>query len=265
MQLGNIREQGIFEERFWMEIFGDHARFINQALTINAQQELEQARAFIRLFDMLADWANVRPHEGELLKLHKEALEAAHQLKAFKLRLLNKKISGSFEFRLPPTYLYHMVAEAEEGIRVISALAEGEQLPKKHVFQHPLVWLEDQDTDIHTDSLDANPGLREKELKALIKESSGHLQWMYMKAVELAGYVRTRMQEFPTLHRFNIRMDIEMVLFLKLKKVWREMDIHFETLGTLRPLLIDHMAREECYYLLKLFQTTTLARYAGSC
>lgn len=51
---------------------------------------------------------------------------------------------------------------------------------------------------------------------------------------------------------------MEMVLFRKFLEELKEMDIRLEALGTLSPLMIDHMAREECYYLLKLSQVTAL-------
>ncbi|MEV2478141.1 DUF2935 domain-containing protein [Paenibacillus larvae] len=256
MQLINIREQGIFEELFWMEIFGDHARFINRALTVNAQQELEQAGAFIRLFDTLADRANAKPDEGELRKLHKEALEAVYHLRTFKLYLLRKMLTETFEFHLSPTFLNHMVNEAEEGIHVISALAEGKEPPRDHALHHHLVWL--QDAVGHADSLDANLDSQEKGLKALTEEYGQHFEWLYLKAVELVGYVRTRLQEFPALNRFNSQVEMEMVLFRKFLEELKEMDIRLEALGTLSPLMIDHMAREECYYLLKLSQVMAL-------
>jgi hypothetical protein len=43
-----------------------------------------------------------------------------------------------------------------------------------------------------------------------------------------------------------------MLLFMEFLKELEEMGLTREILGALMPLMADHMAREECYYLTKL-------------
>jgi hypothetical protein len=94
--------------------------------------------------------------------------------------------------------------------------------------------------------------LVEKELKKLSDGFTKHFEEFYLKAVELAGYTRTGLRNFPALNRFNNQVELEMILFREFLKELEEMGLTREMLGTLMPLMADHMAREECYYLTKL-------------
>ncbi|KEQ22142.1 hypothetical protein ET33_27695 [Paenibacillus tyrfis] len=47
-----------------------------------------------------------------------------------------------------------------------------------------------------------------------------------------------------------------MLLFMKFLSEVEDLTVGKELLGTLDQLFIDHMYREECYYLTKLFQAS---------
>ncbi|WP_332832185.1 DUF2935 domain-containing protein [Saccharococcus caldoxylosilyticus] len=79
---------------------------------------------------------------------------------------------------------------------------------------------------------------------------------LYLKAIEMAGYLRAHIYQFPTLHRFHHDIELEMVIFQCFLRELEEMELNKEVLGVLTPLMADHMAREECYYLQKLAETT---------
>ncbi len=62
--------------------------------------------------------------------------------------------------------------------------------------------------------------------------------------------------EFPALHRFNNDVEVEMRLFEIFLRELEEMELTEKVLGTFSGLMADHMAREECYYLYKLAEST---------
>jgi hypothetical protein len=62
--------------------------------------------------------------------------------------------------------------------------------------------------------------------KQLINASRGYEQDfnnLYLKAVELNGYLRTGLMKFPVLDKFNYDVDIEMTLFQQFLKELREL------------------------------------------
>ncbi|WP_391207155.1 DUF2935 domain-containing protein [Psychrobacillus sp. L4] len=76
-----------------------------------------------------------------------------------------------------------------------------------------------------------------KKLKE--KEQQFIKDWedFYLKAIELAGFLRANVERFPALDKFHGDIELE------------EMNIKNEALGTFIPLMADHMAREETYFL----------------
>nr|WP_081111448.1 DUF2935 domain-containing protein [Parageobacillus thermoglucosidasius] len=78
----------------------------------------------------------------------------------------------------------------------------------------------------------------------------------YLKAVEMAEYLRTNVYDFPALHRFHRDIQLEMAIFQSFLRELEEMELNKEVLGGLTPLMADHMTQEECYYLQKLAETS---------
>ncbi|MDG0791078.1 DUF2935 domain-containing protein [Cohnella ginsengisoli] len=81
-----------------------------------------------------------------------------------------------------------------------------------------------------------------------------HFQQLYMKSIEMAGYMRTSLKDFPAFRRLHAEVDLEMKLFVAFLNEIEEMQFTAEMLDRINPLMPDHMMREECYYLTKLAQ-----------
>lgn len=179
--------------------------------------------------------------------------EAVEQLKQFKFYLLRKQLTGNINIHLPPTFINHMVNELEEYQNVLSYLKKGEVPPIFHELHHHLLWLLDASGHagiIHDDLDGVERRLREKSTTF-----AQHFEQFYLKAVELTGYLRSNIESFPALTRFNHDVDIEMGLFKTFLRELEEMELSAEVLGTFTALMADHMLREEQYYLSKLAQS----------
>lgn len=54
MKLKETRaENELFEHRFWLQIMGDHGRFIINSLSLREKGDIEKAEKFIIIFDQL--------------------------------------------------------------------------------------------------------------------------------------------------------------------------------------------------------------------
>jgi hypothetical protein len=124
-----------------------------------------------------------------------------------------------------------------------------------------LLWL--LDAAGHAGGIENNLDLAEKKLKEISKTFMNQFQDYYLKAVEFAGYIRTNLHQFPALIRLNKEVELEMSLFLEFLRELEEMRLTKEALGALSPLMADHMAREELYYLLKLSQVSEVKPPSG--
>jgi len=251
----SYEDGALFELRFWLQILGDHARFIRDGLGPAEAAEISAAQQFVQGFDKLLDSARQDLNRNSIAVLLQSVNPWASQLRTFKLHLLQRSLTGSITIHLSQTFLNHMVNEIEEAMRVFDALTSG-QLPHAgpEINQH-LMWL--QDAIGHAGSLSGNFDLVEHNWKNKSKEFERYFESYYLKAIELAGYMRTGLTDFPALRRFNQEANAVMLLFMKFLSEVEELTSGKELLGTIAQLMPDHMYREECYYLTKLSQAAT--------
>jgi hypothetical protein len=245
-----LEEASLFELRFWLQILGDHARFIHGSLSVDEREEVSRAEMFIQSFDGLLETARTALPLQNILDLNKAAFQKGQEIRFFKLYLLKRHVSGKIKINLSPTFLNHMVNEVEEALSVLQFLQAGQIPPRQEALHHHLVWL--QDAFGHSALISGKLDLVEKGLKEASDGFTKHFEAFYLKAVELAGYTRTGLRNFPALQRFDKQVELEMLLFMKFLEELEEMGLTREMLGTFMPLMADHMAREECYYLTKL-------------
>lgn len=104
-----------FEHQFWLQILGDHARFIHDSLASQETKEIEIAQRFIETFDHLL--ASVE--HANLIRLSIEAEDEANRIRQFKLDLIKKLVFGKIKIHLSPTFINHMVNEVEEYLHVL--------------------------------------------------------------------------------------------------------------------------------------------------
>jgi hypothetical protein len=96
----------------------------------------------------------------------------------------------------------------------------------------------------------------EKQLRERSRLFTGHFEQFYLKAVEFAGYLRSKEYDFPALRRMNQESKLEIEAFQMFLHELLELNISAQVLGTFPTLMADHMFREECYYLTKLAEST---------
>ncbi|APB37727.1 MULTISPECIES: DUF2935 domain-containing protein [Heyndrickxia] len=250
--MANFEQAAGFEHGFWLQILGDHARFIHDSLAPQEKQEIEQTRYFIQVFDQLLRSIQ----NADLIRLSQRADEEALQLKQLKLSIIRKQLTGKITIHLTPSFINHMVNELDEYLRVLKYLKKGEVPPVVHEVHHHLVWL--LDAAGHAGAISSNLDRVEKKMKGKSDAFTKDFEDFYLKAVEMAGFLRTRLSTFPALKKFGQDISLEMALFMNFLHEIEELRLSKEALVSFAPLMADHMMREECYYLNKLAEFTEL-------
>ncbi|REK71453.1 DUF2935 domain-containing protein [Paenibacillus paeoniae] len=248
--------QAWFEHRFWLQILGDHARFIYNALSPIELKDIQTASRFIHHFDQLLTQA--RDQSVPLGELNKPANELTAQLRWFKLELLDKLLRGRVKIGFTPTFLNHMVNELDEYAAILASLLAGKGVPQFPSLHHDLLWL--QDASGHAASLAMDLDAVEKRLIGKSRKFEKHFTQYYLKAIELVGYFRTMRDRYPVLGIFHTDVNLEMKIFMSFLKELEELELGEELLSRIDPLMPNHMYREECYYLLKLSQSGDIAQ-----
>lgn len=254
LNITKSKSPALFEHRFWLQVLGDHARFILNTLSPKEHEEIERANCFIHAFDQLLQQSRKNLTDSEILTLNHQANQYAQEIRTYKLHLTKKHLLGEISISLPPTFINHMVNEVEEYLRILGYLLKGEAPPKQPAVHYHLVWL--LDAAGHAAAITGNLDMVEKKLISVSQTFTNDFENFYIKAVEMAGYMRTNLSDFPALQRFNKDVEWEILLFKKFLRELEEMELDAKVLSTFSPLMADHMAREECYYLLKLSEVS---------
>ncbi|MDH5159696.1 DUF2935 domain-containing protein [Heyndrickxia oleronia] len=245
-----------FEHTFWLQILGDHSRFILSSLSQNEKQSIQIALELKEAFDSFLQEARDLQSDEAAINLANNVEPYVMKLKNFKLDLIKRHLVSKISIHLSPSFLNHMVNELEEYERILGFLKIGEKPPIFHELHHHLLWL--QDAYGHAGAINDEMDATEKRIKKSSAEFVKHFEQFYLKAVELTGYLRTQEESFPALKRFNSDVQIEMEMFQFFLNEIFELDLSDQLLGTFPVLMADHMFREECYYLTKLAESTNI-------
>lgn len=258
MNIEGLRRETLFEHRFWLQILGDHSRFILNALPSLEDQEIQRAEYFIRIFDQLLENAqSEKLNDSEIDNLTLKAYRYSQEIREFKLHLLKRHLIGEIMIELPPTLINHMLNELEEYLCILNFVIT-KSIPKANSVHHHLLWL--SDGVIHAAAIDRALDNMEKILKEESRSYMNGFEALYLKAVEMAGYLRTKLNSFPALTRLDKEAEEHMIAFINFLENIKELRLKKEILGTINPLLPDHMLREECYYLTKLSLVSETAK-----
>ncbi|WP_332690763.1 DUF2935 domain-containing protein [Halalkalibacter lacteus] len=254
--MNSFYNHALFEHRFWLQVLGDHARFIRDSLSPMETEFVQTAVQFIDTFDSLLETSRQNVTTAQLQQLTEQANEQARAIRSFKLDIIRKHLIGNVTIQLSPTFINHMVNEVDEYLRILSYLLENKEPPICHPLHHHLVWL--LDAAGHAGGITASLDLVEKQLQNKSEAFTERFEQFYIKAVEMAGYIRSNVDQFPALNRFNENVKLELLLFKTFLNELEELEMTNKLLGTLDQLMADHMAREECYYLIKLTKASGL-------
>lgn len=251
-----FKQTALFEHQFWLQIFGDHARFMYNSLPRQAAADSERASYYIAAYDRLLMQSREELSDYQLRLLHQQAYALTKEFRKFKLLLIRQGLMGNVYF--PLTFLNHMVNEADEYLEILPWLLADKVPPLQHPIHHHLLWL--SDAAAHASGIASSLDMVEKRLQVQSNEFIKIFEALYLKAIEIAGYMRSNLHEFPALTRFNHEAEWEILLFAKFLEELEELSLSAQLIGALSPLIPDHMAREECYYLTKMSEVTNVQK-----
>lgn len=258
MNIGRIRKEVIFEHRFWLQILGDHSRFILNALSPKEKDAILEAEHFINMFDQLLTISrNERLSDSDVHELTLKAYRHAQEIREFKLHLLKRHLAGEIKIELVPTFINHMLNELEEYLCILNFIMT-KSIPRANPVHHHLLWL--LDGAGHATAIDVSLDDTEKMFKERSRNYTARFEALYLKAVEMAGFLRTKQSNLPALNRFNREAEEQMLSFVGFMESLEGLRLDNELLGKISPLILDHMLREECYYLTKLSEVSEIEK-----
>lgn len=266
MAVSRISSLVAAEGQFWLEILSDHARFIHDALSPDAvalARRVEQMRTSIdRLQVEARGLGGGGARAGEALELARRGLAVATDLRDLKYQILQAQLDCRLTTGLAPTFIQHMIREAEEAMRVLGLLAETGGLPpieahgpdegggEAAALHHHLLWLEDAWG--HATMLEAQIDPTERETRERARDFGERFAGLHRRALEVYAMLRYAPRMAGALRRLNARSAAEMEQFADFLRELRDALAGCLVMGVARPLLADHMARESLYYIARI-------------
>lgn len=239
----------VFENRFWLRIMLDHLYIILNALHYREVEERNRAESMIKTYNELLErvWDTVAP-EG-LKKLNEEAYKATEEIRIYKLHLLRRQLNGNISLAISSDLTSRLISEAEYYLDLLFLFLQN----KKYIIQPiPLhmLWLYDaagHAVDIANGFNFSNADLKNKTLSY-----QTDFILLYVRAAEMRGFFRTGMEDFPAFDQFNEDVNARLTEFTEFF-----VDLNFKIIKGRVPtsvssVMLDHMYREECYYLTQL-------------
>lgn len=245
--------ESAFEHRFWLQILGDHSRFIYNSLAPTENELLAIAGNFINVFDNLLQYVRTGIPPGSWTVFASRVMQAAASLKKFKLEIIRRHLQKKVNISLTPTFLNHMVNEVEEYLQNLGYLVQGQCVPVKSPVHHHLLWL--PDATGHAEYLRCSLDASQTHFRQKAKDYRNLWSKKHSEALEYAGFLRTGIPLFPSLNMFDRETACEMARFKNYLEALRAKVQEAAVTGTFDALIPDHMAREECYYLYRLHRS----------
>lgn len=250
-----------FEMDFWTGILKDHAQFQYDSLSPDETEAIAAAKDFRDRFSALH--YQVKPDVGEVPLAQLETYisddkVAVTQFVQFTKSLLKRLLTCSIKITMTPSFLNHMINEAMEYYRTLSIIDESLRI--NYVLENlrlHKVWLSDASghADFIASQLDGTEMLYLTQAMEYMTVFDG----LFKKAYEMyLIYERTGMEN-GSLNQFNRNTERVINDFTSYLETLRELtqDCRIYKTGTFSPLVLDHMIREENYYLKKVRESET--------
>jgi hypothetical protein len=239
----------IFEEHdFWLQILLDHLKFIKEALPLDVFY-----KPFHHKINNLMDHGNqlvhLVTHRQSPVETTQAGLIFAELVGILKREMLNLKLTEAFPLELEPTFLNHMLNELEEYIGICNEFLIEGRITAKHPLHHHKLWL--LDVEGHLDFIKKHLDSLEKMVKTVVSTEKDVFHHLHLKTLEFIGYLRAA-DNFNELVVLNNNAILQTKVYLGLLEELARMINSNTLLGSLKLDFIDHMRREEEYYLSKV-------------
>lgn len=241
--------QAQMEYQFWLQIMGDHARFILSSLDPIELDHIQRSQEFINSYDLLLSLSKEELTAELIREISPKALSLTEEFRDFKIQLLTLTLNSNLNFHLPSSFFNEMINGLEEFILVIRSIVNNESANSHSIHLH-LLWL--TNAILHGAMISASLDIIEKDIIDQSRLYEMQFTDLILKATILKGYLRTSLTSFTPLNRLNEQVEHLIYTFIEFLDHLLDLRIDGKILGSLSPLMVDHMSREQCYYLWKL-------------
>lgn len=232
---------------FWASIMQDHADFILSALSSKETEFIRNAQYFKNEFNKIEKDATLEISNQYIDYI----ISILNNFIDFKQSIIKRLLSCNIELGLLPSFINHMINEAFEFHRNLLKLRTTNKLePKKENILLHSIWLPDAagHAAIITTTLDSVEKIYIKEARMF----ESIFNEMFIKNFELGKMLERTGLEDGTLNYFNNEVEDRINDFIAFLNKLKNLRMQCKVMGIIKPLMLDHMIREERYFLMNI-------------
>lgn len=237
---------------FWAGIMSDHAEFMLLSLSSRETEAINTAIYYKTAFLQIEEEAKSRAMspiaDPNLISRVYPLLTGFIN---FKRGLIRRLLKCNIQLGLPPTFINHMINEAMEFHRDLCNIQRPMPMDPtaENVLLHK-IWLPDAAGHAAAIAADLDP-----TEKLLIKEAEKFQKIfdnLFIKAVELGQMLERTGLSNGSLDWLNTEVEDKIYGFICYLEKIKALRQGCKAMGTIDPLIPDHMIREETYYLMNV-------------
>ncbi|PWK10226.1 DUF2935 domain-containing protein [Tumebacillus permanentifrigoris] len=242
------------EHQFWLTVLRDHTEFIKLGLAATEPSDIKQTVALQQeVLQLLGQLEHIKNHHDQLRLFTRQAADFTKRLLVFKQSILDRQLACKIDINLPPSLIDHMIREGEEYVKVMALLLQGRFLEGAMLAIHEAsLWL--PDSSGHAAVIRSNIDPQENDIFESAHDWKLQFDKLTLSLEEMKTKVRSEVRWVPSLERLMAMTAEHISVFHTYLLHLRETLEECRALGTLKPLLMDHMSREAAYFLDKLEQ-----------
>lgn len=242
------------EINFWSGIMRDHGEFLLMTLSSREQQLVMTSQNFKNVFIQIHSESEElinNPNEEKEIELVRRTLPVIIDFINYKMMLLKRLLECNIQLNLTPTFINHMINEATEFYRTLSMIQTTVPINnvQENIFLHT-IWL--PDAAGHAASiaaeLDPTEAIYIKQADTF-KELFNNL---FIKSSELEKMLPRANLDDGSLTLLNEESIQSIKSFIEFLNIIKELRSKCKVMGSLDPIMPDHMIREEEYYMSKI-------------
>jgi len=246
----------VFENRFWLRIMDDHLFIILDALNYREKDEIASARSLIKTYNELLERSWEDLPADQLMQLNQQAFTATQGIKEYKLHILKKQLTGSIAIGITSGLMSRLINEAEYYLDILSAFLQKREYVIKPIPLH-LLWL--IDAAGHAEIIANGLNYSNTDLIRVTRAYQVSFVDLFVQAIEMKGFFRIDVKDFPSFKQFNRDVNKCLTDFTEFFVELNSKIMDDRVPSTVSLLTLDHMYREECYYLTELSKVSSIS------
>ncbi len=248
-------KQEVYENRFWLRVMLDHLFIILDALNYREKEEIAAAHNLIKTFNLLLQRAWDPLDDAQMRQLDQDAFNAAQEIRKYKLHILSRQLTGKISISITSGLVSRLVNEAEAYLEILAVFLQNKEYIIEPVPLH-LLWL--MDAAGHAEDIAKGFNFSNADLKTKTLSYQKEFLDLYIRAAEMKGFFRIGVKDFPSFDQLNTDVNERMTEFTEFFVAINSKIIGGKVMSTVSPLMLDHMYREECYYLMQLSKVSEI-------